>query len=414
VRIGIQPFYGEFLMHPVPLEMDLGRCTSGCAFCFATLGNPDREADPAGILRLLATYGERRSPEAILLREGYPVLVSNRTDPFATGNERLLPILETATEIGIPLAFQTRGGRRLSFCLSFLRPAVWYLSFSQLDDAKRKTIEPGAPSVGSRLDTIRELREKGHRVVVALNPLVPEWLPLDDAETLIATLKDIGVEGTSVELLHLSSEQRSNMSEREKAAVSLPVLGRTKTRLPHPDDVAHLHAVRRLVTEAGIALFTSNQPTASEYWRPYRETYPRLLPSVQDAVDFCHANLEDGAILSFDDFLEALTWRHPLPPLTAKIDSYVRAKSRGGQLLADLLASGLVRAGMTWEEAIRVFYAEPRLRTSPSRWLCFAYAAERSSEGWIRLVDEEGLPYLVFTKAEGGTTEYHVEIGRAA
>lgn len=405
----IAPFYGEFLMSPVPLEMDLGRCSHSCAFCFANLGNPDREADVPAISRLIASYRERRSPEALLLQAGYPVLVSNRTDAFAHSNEHLLPLLETMTELGIPIAFQTRGGRKLSSCLSYLKPACWYVSICQLDDSLRKAIEPGAPTIQARLDAIRELREKGHRVVVALNPLVPEWLPLADVECLLSTLKDLGVEGVSVELLHLSPDHRANMSEREKAAISLPVLGRTKTRKPHPDDVAHLHAVRKLVKAARIPLFTSNQPEATDYYRPYRETYPHLLPCMQDAVDWCWANLQEGDVLDFQGFLAALTSWHPLPPHTAKIDSYVRAKSRGGQLLTDLLASGLVHPGMTWEEAIRVFYSEPRLRTSPSRWLCFAYAGERTPEGWVRLVDAEGLPYLVFTRAEGGTQQFYAE-----
>lgn len=403
----ISPFYGEFLMSPVPLEMDLGRCSHSCVFCFSNLGNPDREADVPALSRLLATYRERRSPEALLLQAGYPVLVSNRTDAFAHSNEHLLPLLETMTELGIPMAFQTRGGRKLSPCLSFLKPAVWYVSVCQLDDAKRRVLEPGVPSIPARLDLLRDLRARGHRTVAAINPLVPEWLPLPDAERLVSELKDAGVEGVSVELLHLSPDHRANMTERERAAVSLPVLDRTRTRRLDPGDVAHLHAVRKLVLDAGLPLFTSNQPEASEYFRPYRETYPHLLPCVQDAVDWCHANLEDGDVLDFQTFLRALTWRFPLPPQTSKVDSYVRAKSRGGRLLAELLASGLVRAGMTWEETIQIFYSEPRLRTSPSRWLCFAYLGERTAEGWVKLVDGDGLPYLVFQK--GGTQEYYAE-----
>ena len=62
---------------------------------------------------------------------------------------------------------------------------------------------------------------------------------------------------------------------------------------------------------------------------------------------------------------------------------------------------------MTWEEVVRLFYAEPRIPTSPSRWLCFAYLGERTAAGWVRLVDGEGLPYLVFKK--GGTQEYYAE-----
>jgi DNA repair photolyase len=405
----IAPFYGEFLMSPIPLEMDLGRCSHSCAFCFANLSNPNREADVPAISRFLADFRERHSPEALLLQAGYPVLVSNRTDAFAHSNEHLLPLLELMTDLEIPIAFQTRGGRKLSQCLAYLKPACWYVSICQLDDAKRVVIEPGAPSIPARLEFIRELHGCGHRVVVALNPLVPEWLPLADAEALVGALKELGVEGVSVELLHLSPDHRANMTERERGAVSLPVLERTRTRRPHPADVAHLHAVRRLVRDAGIPLFTSNQPEASDYYRPYRETYSQLIPCVQDAVDWCWEHLAEGDVLDFQGFMGALMSRHPLPPRTAKIDSYVRAKSRGGRLLGELLSSGLIHAGMTWEATVRVFYAEPRLRTSPSRWLCFSYLGERTAAGWVRLVDADGLPYLVFTRADGGTQEYYAE-----
>ena len=169
------PFYGEFLVSPVPLELSFNYCSHSCAYCFANLNKRDRRADIAATMNTLATYRQRSTLTAILLQQGYPVLVSNRVDPFAASNYRqFLPVLEVMSDLGIPVAIQTKGGRGIDQALDLLTsPTVFYITIESDQDEVVKRIAPGAPSIAERFELIALLRSKGHPVVVGWNPCVP-------------------------------------------------------------------------------------------------------------------------------------------------------------------------------------------------------------------------------------------------
>jgi len=142
----IEPFYGEFLIHPAPLEISLNFCSHKCFYCFANLNTPGRRYDGAAVSRLLADMDNRQSLAARLLRDRYPVVISNRVDPFALTNYRhTLPLLEQLAAHNIPVTIQTRGGRGATEAMGMMPPAAWYISIPFLDEELRRRIEPGAP-----------------------------------------------------------------------------------------------------------------------------------------------------------------------------------------------------------------------------------------------------------------------------
>lgn len=377
--------------------------------CFANINNRERTADVPALMRQIAGFRDRRSPEALLLKQGYPVLISNRVDPFAHSNSAVaLPVMEMMTDLGIPLTFQTRGGRGTAEALRFLRPAVWYVSFAQWRDEGRARLEPGAPTIEERLAFVSALRAAGHRVVAGINPYVPEWLPPGDDVALLDALRERGVEGLWIELLHLTPKQGKAMTARERDAVGLPLLARVGGRRPPTEDVAALRALRAMARDKGFTVYTSGQPEATDFWAPYRETYPRLFPTTQDAVDACWVDVPDGTALSFDAFMAAFLSRYDLPDVAGGLDTYVRAKASGGRLLPELLNSGRLRSGMGWAEVMGLIFEEPRVSLCPARLRCFSYAGERAGDGeWTQYRDENDLPYLVFNRAE--TDEYFSE-----
>lgn len=121
----ISVYYGEFLTSPCPLELSFNFCSHKCLYCFANLGKPGRFADVGRTLRLLQECDNRTTLEASLLRQRYPVVVSNRVDPFAASNHRQsLPVLRVMAGLGIPVAIQTRGGTGVDEALEFLPPSV--------------------------------------------------------------------------------------------------------------------------------------------------------------------------------------------------------------------------------------------------------------------------------------------------
>jgi DNA repair photolyase len=60
----IEPYWGEFLISPIPLELSLNYCSHKCAYCFANLNDPKRTSDVKAIMRFLSDYLERETPQA--------------------------------------------------------------------------------------------------------------------------------------------------------------------------------------------------------------------------------------------------------------------------------------------------------------------------------------------------------------
>ncbi|NJK46000.1 MAG: hypothetical protein HC933_18600 [Pleurocapsa sp. SU_196_0] len=219
----LQPYYGEFLVSPVPLELDMNYCAHSCNYCFANLNKRDRKINLTQITNLLNGFEERETLEAKLLKERYPVMISNHVDPFAASNyQQTVPLLELLRYHGIPVTIQTRGGRGIDDALELLEPSVWYISITFNDDAARRIVEPGAPTIQSRLELISQLRERGHRVVVGINPLEPEWMP--DPASILNECASRGAEGAWIESLHLNPKQRDQMTPRERTAIGEAII----------------------------------------------------------------------------------------------------------------------------------------------------------------------------------------------
>lgn len=400
---GIDLFLGDLTISAIPLELSLNYCSHNCGFCFANLATPDRRADVEGITRAIATKDSRRGLDAVLMSCGCPVLISNRVDPFAHSNYQIaVPIMRTMTEVGIPYALQTRGGRGVDEVLSFAPPSVWYISINTLDEDFRKANEPGAPSTESRFELIQKVREKGHRVVLGLNPLVPEWCP--DPGEVMRRAKAAGAESVWIDPLHLSKGQVDGrvrdgkpiggMSERAKKVIGLPVLQRVMQRKADRVDLEIYLAARAAAVEMGLHCYSVGQSERSDFWQPFIDTYGAdvLFPTIQEFVNLCHDNLADGAVISFEDFWSF--FEPHLPPGKWPISRYIKAKAH------DIVNENRVPSSLTYREVFAMLWAEPRIAWCPARMACFAYAGKRRDEKrWFQYVDKNDLPYLVFSRA---------------
>lgn len=391
-------YWGEFGINPIPLEMSLNWCSHACAYCFANLNNPERTADVGAIARLIAEYPSRKSVSAMLLRDGYPVLISNRVDPFANSNyKQSLPIIRQLHEMGIPVAIQTKGGRGIDDVLEYLPPSCWYISISFWDDARRRQIEPGATSVKDRLALMEKLSAKGHVVYLGLNPLVPEWLP--DPMPLLRACKDSGVYGVWTELLHLNKSQAERLTDKERAALGEDVIARADMLAPD-DEKNYWEDARACVLSLGMEVFSIRQTNKSAFFEPYRRLYPNTFSVHQDFVNWCHDSIEDGALVSFDDYWGVMS--RGLPVGVHLIENYLRVPNRAAFL------THKIPARMTYRQLLQIAWADGRMWLSPSRFGCFGYAAERDGKGWVSLVDENNLPYMVFKKTE--LNDFYAEV----
>ncbi len=107
----LAPLFGEFLIIPVPLQLQGNYCSHECPYCYANLNVPNRTLDLNHTLNQISAISHSPNLLSRLLRDKYPVLVSNHCDPFSKSNHKVLvPIMEQLTELEIPLFLQTRGG----------------------------------------------------------------------------------------------------------------------------------------------------------------------------------------------------------------------------------------------------------------------------------------------------------------
>lgn len=318
----ITPYFGEFLVSPIPLELSLNYCTHECAYCFANLNKPDRKAELGPIVNLLKEYRDRQSLPAMLLKEGYPVLMSNKVDPFAASNwQPTLQILRIMQEQGIPVAFQTKGGKGIDEALTLIGPSAFYISIGFLDDTLRRKIEPGAPSIPERLALIEKLKAQGHHVSVGINPCVPQWLP--DPLELMKEIQKRGVNHVWIETLHLNNNQTRNMSAREKANLGDEVMSEAMKKNASPETFDYFRGSIEGSFELGMQVFTLNSPYVSRYHEPYHEIYPRSFPTMQGFLNECAASKKPGDGVTFEEFLKHMMPR--LPKFSGSLDDYIGA-----------------------------------------------------------------------------------------
>lgn len=396
----IEPFWGEFLISPIPLELSLNYCSHKCAYCFANLNDPKRVGDVKQIMRFLTSYQSRETIEAVLLKEGYPVCISNRSDPFAHSNYRqMLPIMQAMVELEIPLQIQTKGGPGVSGALEFLPPSVWYISISTLDDAIRRKVEPGAPDIDSRFELMEAIRAKGGRVILGLNPCVPEWLP--DPLPLLQRAKDAGAEGVWVEELHLNYRQVGNLSQAEKAALGVDLIARSQKKARDAMDSDAFFAAREAAAGLGLHVFSNGQPTYSKIWDIYREVYSNTFFTNQDFVNYCFDNGLHEKILPFEMWQQVVG--QGLPGGKYRMSKYIGASAMS------LWETHNIPSKLSYTELLGIIWATYRAKQCPARMPSFSLAAMMAETGWIMLVNEKELPYVVFDE-KGAFTSYYTAV----
>jgi DNA repair photolyase len=387
-------FYGEMLIQPIPLELSLNYCSHGCPYCFANLnsqvrkrqkGSPLRFANEKAIYNLIRDRHKRKSLEAYWLREGYPVLISNRVDPFANSNYKLaVPIMRKLTEEGIPIAIQTRGGKGIDEVLDFLPRSCWYISIDHSDDATRQHYAPANPSIESRYELIAKLRERGHLVYVGMNPLSVEWMP--QPERILERCKDLGVSGVWIEVMHLNREQAK--VARDIGQMPATMIDRYRKQKWDDEVVNHWLGARRLAREMGLATAAIGQSTDSNYWDGYKAVYPKLLPTMQDFVNHCHEQgWGSNRLISFEEF--AAFFEPHLPTGTFRLGHYIAAVAHQIPRETEGWSNW-----MTFRDLLRWIWCDSRIRWCPVRYPAFAYVGGESEGEALR--DTKDLPYIAF------------------
>lgn len=386
-------YWGLLFNACIPLEMALNWCSHNCSYCFANLNSPNRTADVSQIMNLLANYKERDNYASHLLRMGYPITCSNHVDFFAKSNvDVAMPILETLTEMGIRYTIQTKGGNKIYDFAEWASNSVFYFTLSTLDEEISRRVEPGAPLPKERLDMMRAVKEKGHRVVAGINPCVPDWLP--DPEPLVREIAATGCEGVWVQSMHLSSNQIKNMPDRGVASLGEKVIRQARARQRSSDVVDIFNLTRQLVREAGMETYKSGQIEPSNFFRPYRETYPKTFPLMVDFVNWTYENKQQGEAIYWQEYVDF--FEPKLPKGVFRLQNHIGAVTNRHFWKENQH----IPQKMTYRELLKECWRNQQINYCPVHTRCFAWAAEwdesDGNPGWIQLFDEDGMPILIF------------------
>lgn len=334
--------------------------------CFANLNKPDRTADVKALQAQLRNFQDQENLTAHLLQQKYPVLISNRVDPFATSNYQLtLPTLEALTLHDIPVVIQTRGGRGIDEALQILKnkPSVWYISISQTDEYIRKQIEPGGTSLEARYELIQRLQEQGHTVVVGVNPLVPEWI---EEDVLLKKLQLAGIKHIWIGRLHFNTDQINNMTPKEKAAIGATLLHRSKKRGLVGTDKEFHDLFLDKANKLGIHVYHGGISKESLFFSPYHKTYPgKTFPTTQDFINHIWNTKKDGDFVRISDFMDFMLPK--LPKGSWPLRDYLASTTR-------IWKQGKILPKMTYEELLYMFWNNPDLKRNLSIFPNFAFA----------------------------------------
>jgi DNA repair photolyase len=384
----LQLYEGNLLIGHAPMEMSLNYCSHVCAYCFANIGHRDRKTALNSALNLIRECDQRETFIAWLLRNQYPVLLSNRVDPFALSNYReTIPIAAELTGRGIPIAWQTKGGKGIDDVLKFLpAPQVWYITLTTLDDATARRVEQAAPLPGERLALIEKLKAHGHRVVVGLNPLVPEWCP--DPVKLMQEVQRRGAEGVWLEMLHLSKRQVKQMKPNEiKALGGIEALNHISHKRHVPEQLSFYMLAYQAAEELGLHPYGMSGFRPGKFTDIFHEVYPRCFPVLQDFANHLVATGGDGLQpVSFQQCADFFAPRFPQGRFF--ISDYIRSHITGRNFLADKL--GLRLSGtMTFTDILRMMWNNPELPNCIGGEFGFAFMSTFDDAGTRQLIRDD-------------------------
>lgn len=391
----IYPYVGEVLISPVPLQLSFNWCSHACSYCFANLNSPNRSFDLKEFQAQLKNMYTNNSLTSVLLRERYPVLISNLVDPFATSNYNVaVPVIEIMTNMEIPVMIQTRGGRGVDDVLSFLPKSMWYVSIPMLNDAIRKRVEPGAPSIESRLQLIDKLRARGHEVLTGICPTVPEFLPGNDSRQLLDILKAKGVHGIWMAPLHFNAKQMRVMPQpaRERLGESLINRGLKSSKLLDDPYFEFMDGMKEYAASVGLEVEGMMDGSKNHLFRPFYSIYKKTFPCIYTFINWCHETKDDDEPVYYHEFEKFMSPGYLQGAFN--ISPYMRCMSK--PLDEEIRAAEGYKQTFNW--LLRLCWNDERMKRNLNRYWTFAVSVKYDGKEMEYNYDEQGNKYYHFNR----------------
>lgn len=291
-------YSGEFLINAAAVELDGEYCSHSCFYCYANIGKPNRTADIKGITRQLANLHEDNSSEAVLMKMGYPVIISNHIDPLSRSNAFMPPVIHGMYDAGYSVLIQTKLADDISTVESDSHKLLWAVTLDTDQDDLGKKIAPDAPLVSTRLKHIERLTARGHKVIVLMCPYVDAWYK--DIEGFVAHLKGIGVSGIWAEPLHLSRKGYAEQVKK-KDILTTDQLQDAYRMIWYPE------LLQGACKAEKMPFFSAKLGVFGNIYAGIEKLYPRRMPTFQEFL----AKSKEYDVYCFEDFME---YAEPLLP----------------------------------------------------------------------------------------------------
>ncbi|OAV09284.1 hypothetical protein AO377_1201 [Moraxella catarrhalis] len=231
------------------------------------MNNPDRRADYNKVINVANAVANNKPMKNLSVRylqAGYPIMVSNDSDPFAKSNfEQFASIFDVFTDIGTRFVFQTRGGNKAKNVLSRSKPTCVYISFTSDDNNIISRAEVGAPDFDQRKDLALFAKQYGHHVIIGINPYVADWWR--DIDGFVTWLKDNGFGHVWLGEMHINHMQKPKIKSRPaKEFANIIEMACKKKK-----DQADYEYLLEQLKQADINVYDAISSTKGDFWQPY-------------------------------------------------------------------------------------------------------------------------------------------------
>ena len=310
------------------------------------------------------------------LRDGYPICVSNRSDPFTARNWRdTVALCHHLANIPNGVYLQTKCGPGMDEALDVLgeKKPVVYITVTTIRDEIAAVLEPNAPPPSERMRIARDLCRRGYLVLIAVNPCAEQWMPRNDMEALVADIKSAGLRHIVIEMLDMSRNRikvlpPSMRSRIGEAALADCVSSRVRQ---------YVRECTQYLVGEGLPVCKKGMPFRSTFFDDIKARLGKTMPTHQDFVNYCFGAKGNEGAVTFAEF-----------------DQVIRG-GRGGVFDAAIKGSAirdyLLRSGfISWKEnqrvpthrdLLRIVWNDPRHRISIQKHCLFRPTPRTDEEG---------------------------------
>lgn len=302
----IDPFYGEFLLHPSPLECSGNTCSHNCCYCFSNIRRSCRYSNIKQTLTQLKNFQSSNTYKNTLIREKYSICLSNRTDPFSKTNYiETLSMLEYLKNLENGIFFQTKGGYGIDEAFDILKDKkniLFYVTITSKNNDILKVIEPNAPSYEEKIELIKKAKNNGYNVIVAFNPVVKNWLPEKDFYDIVSDVNKIGVKNFIFQKLYLSKNDIKGFTEDRKKRFEDEILIDAVKKTS--ENQYYLQSLVVELIKRGNNAVAFGMPFKTDLFKDIRSTLGKCFPSNYDVINYCFDNKVKQ--ITFNDYKKVL------------------------------------------------------------------------------------------------------------